>query len=79
MSTARATKWRPIKTAPRGNVQFLVTDFEEGDPWACCIELVRGPFMPDGSIFNQNSGNYSRPGSWTYWMPLPEPPDSSPR
>lgn len=65
--------WQPIETAPKDG-QFLVTDWKPGDVWAHAIELVNAPFRPDGRIFNQNSGNYSAPGAWTYWMPLPAPP-----
>jgi hypothetical protein len=66
--------WRPINTAPTSG-QFLVTNWEPGDAWACTIELVNGPFLPDGRILNQNTGNYSNAGTWTYWMPLPPQPN----
>lgn len=68
--------WQPIETAPRDKCQFLVTDWIPGDPWACTIELVNGPFLEDGRIWNQNSGNLTRAGVWTYWMPLPPPPQT---
>lgn len=71
------SEWQPIETAPREHCQFLVTQHEAGDPWACEIELVCGPFLEDGRILNQNSGNYTRAGHWTHWMPLPAPPASA--
>lgn len=70
--------WQPIATAPEGRCQFLVTCWKPGEPWACAIELVNGPFLEDGRIENQNSGNYTQPGIWTYWMPLPPPPEPKP-
>jgi hypothetical protein len=66
--------WQPIETAPKEKSQFLVTHWEPGDGWAHTIELVCGPFLADGRILNQNSGNYSRAGVWTHWLPLPPPP-----
>ena len=71
------TNWQPIETAPTEG-QFLVTDWVPGDPWACTIELVNAPFLKDGRILNQNSGNYCRAGTWRYWTPLPPPPEPGP-
>lgn len=68
-------EWQSIETAPKTKTQFLVTSWQPGDPWACEIELVNGPFLADGRILNQNSGNYTNPGVWTYWMPLPPSPE----
>lgn len=66
--------WKPIDTAPRDGSQFLVTDWELGDPWSTTIELVNGPALSDGRILNQNSGNYARLDRFTYWMPVPKQP-----
>lgn len=65
--------WRPIETLPRDG-QALVTD---DDPEDCadgryaCIELVNCPMLADGQILNQNSGNYTRAGTWKWWRPVP--------
>jgi hypothetical protein len=65
--------WKPIATAPTSG-QFLVTSWEPGDPWCPDLEVVNGPFLKDGRIANQNSGQFTRSGVWLYWMPLPPPP-----
>ena len=65
--------WKRIDSAPTSG-QFLVTSWEPGDPWACDVELVCGPFLKDGRILNQNSGNYTQPNVWKWWMKMPPPP-----
>lgn len=70
------TEWQPIETAPTDKCQFLVTDWVDGDEWSGCIELVNGPFLKDGRILCQNSGNYISPNCLTYWMPLPPKPNT---
>lgn len=68
--------WRPIATAPTNKHHFLVADYSEGDP-PTCVELVTGPFLIDGRILNQNTGNYLTPGAVTHWLPLaPAPPEA---
>ncbi len=67
--------WQPIETVPRSG-QALVTDWEEGDPWASNIELVNLPFLKDGRVMNQNTANYTRPGVWKWWMPVPPAPQT---
>ena len=66
--------WEPIDTVPKEKGQVLVTSWEPGDPWATDIELVHTPFTTKGMSLNQSSGNYTRPGVWTYWMPRPDQP-----
>lgn len=63
--------WRPISTLPRSG-QVLVTDddLESPDGYGT-IELVVCPMLEDGRLLNQNSGNYSRPGTWKWWHPVP--------
>jgi len=70
--------WQPIETAPKTG-QFLVTDDDlpENGGYSC-IELVNAPFLKDGRILNQNSGNYSRPGVWKFWAPVPAPITAAP-
>jgi hypothetical protein len=64
--------WRPIETLPKTRCQALVTtdDMDDGEGYGE-IELVCCPMLPDGRIMNQNSGNYTRPGVWKWWMPAP--------
>lgn len=66
-------EWQPIKTLPKSG-QVLVTDDDPNDPEDGrygCIELVNCPMLDDGRILNQNSANYSRPGTWKWWRPVP--------
>ena len=70
LAAATGEGWMPIETAPKDVSQFLVTDWMPGDPWSTAVELVNGPFLADGRILNQNSGNYNARNSWTWWMPL---------
>ena len=64
-------EWQPISTLPPTG-QALVTDDDpnDGDGYGC-IELVNCPMLPDGRIMNQNSANYTRPGTWKWWRPVP--------
>ncbi len=68
--------WRPIETLPSSG-QVLVTDDDmTGDDltpgeWYGTIGLVVCPMLADGRILNQNSGNYSRAGTWKWWAPVP--------
>jgi hypothetical protein len=64
--------WRPIATLPSSG-QALVTDDElpfEGPDYGT-IELVNCPMLPDGRLLCQNSANYTRPGVWKWWLPVP--------
>lgn len=69
--------WRPISTLPKSG-QALVTsddpsdDDVSGNGGYGDIELVICPMLADGRILNQNTGNYSRAGSWKWWTPAPE-------
>jgi len=78
MTVQRATRgdemsrWQRLTTAPvQGH--FLAADFSEGSP-PLCVELVVGPFLADGRILNQNTGNYVLAGTFTHWTELPEAP-----
>lgn len=65
--------WQPISTLPRHG-QVLVTDDDPddgGDDGYGTIELVVCPMLEDGRLLNQNSGNYSRAGTWKWWRPIP--------
>lgn len=64
--------WLPIETAPTTG-QFLVTtdDVDKDEGGYGEIELVCAPFLKDGRILNQNSGNYTRPNVWRWWHPAP--------
>lgn len=66
--------WKPIETLPSTG-QALVTDdelpFEDGLTYGS-IELVSCPMLSDGRILNQNSGNYTRAGTWKWWHPVPD-------
>ena len=67
-------KWQPIKTAPTDGSQFLVTDDVDLDDLTTgygTIELVNDPFLKNGKILNQNSGNYTNPSVWKWWFPVP--------
>jgi len=66
-------EWQGIETAPTSG-QFLATDWEPGDPWCTCIDVLVAPVMADGRILDQNSGNYTRFSAYTFWAPLPPPP-----
>lgn len=65
-------EWQPISSLPRSG-QALVTDDDPGDgsEGYGTIGLVVCPMLEDGRLLNQNSGNYSRPGTWTWWRPVP--------
>lgn len=65
-------EWQPIESLPTTG-QALVTDDDpdDGDGYGC-IELVNCPMLPDGRVMNQNSGNYSRAGTWKWWRPVPK-------
>lgn len=64
-------EWQPISTLPRSG-QALVTDDDpdDGDSYGT-IELVVCPMLADGRILNQNSANYTSPGVWRWWRPVP--------
>jgi hypothetical protein len=65
--------WRPIETLPQTG-QVLVTDDElpsDTGPNYVTIELAVCPMLPDGRLLNQNSGNYTRAGTWKWWTPTP--------
>jgi len=64
-------EWQPISTLPRSG-QALVTDDDpdDGDSYGT-IELVVCPMLADGRILNQNSANYTSPGVWKWWRPVP--------
>ncbi len=63
--------WRPIETLPKTGQALVCTDEAfDGDGYDE-IELVVCPMLADGRILNQNSGNYTRPGVWKWWMPVP--------
>lgn len=67
-------QWQPISTAPKSGY-FLATAYDPDDGWPPeCLELVIGPFLEDGRIFNANCGNYVGKNVFTHWMPLPKPP-----
>jgi Lar family restriction alleviation protein len=68
----RASPWRPIAEAPSAG-PFLGARFEDGG-YIETIEMLMAPFLSDGRILNLNSGNYSRAGIYTHFMPLPETP-----
>lgn len=65
--------WRPISTLPPSG-QVLVTDDDlphDPGPSYGTIELAVCPMLPDGRLLNQNSGNYTRAGTWKWWHPVP--------
>ena len=68
-------RWRPIATLPKeGQVLVTADDLNEEGGYGE-IELVVCPMLEDGRILNQNSGNYTLPNTWRWWIPIP-PKDS---
>jgi hypothetical protein len=63
--------WQPIATLPKSGQVLVTTDDMDEEGGYGEIELCVCPMLEDGRLLNQNSGNYTRPNTWKWWMPAP--------
>lgn len=67
------SEWRPIETAPKGNILACNGEYYDSVEWIFYDPDAEAGFR----FFNVNSHNYSRDDVWTHWIPLPKPPEAT--